>query len=233
MSSDLAVILSTVEKFSTRRKFGSFLAETKIEKGLLLLAGATLLASVVLLFIERFRTAALVAGLIFLLTVIVLLLVQASMLVATFHTPLKGYAVKAEARLKERMSFISELAAFSPENLGLAKKTLSSDTDRMQRRLGILVGAVEKAGFIPAGLALYYAAVKAQSGVNELPANLLMAFVFGLYAGAFLGHRLIEALRFNIECLEEAHEMSLQREQFHRPNSASSRPATPPARPAA
>ncbi|MCC5811793.1 MAG: winged helix-turn-helix transcriptional regulator [Ectothiorhodospiraceae bacterium] len=38
---------------------------------------------------------------------------------------------------------------------------LENDTGRMQRRLSMLVGAVEKVGFIPAGIALYYAALQA------------------------------------------------------------------------
>jgi len=217
VSSELTEILKTIEKFSNNRKLGSSLAETKLEKALIFLAGAALVASITLLFIDRLRPAAFVAGLIFLLTLIAYTLTQAFMVAATVYAPLKGYAIKAEARLKERATFISELAAFSPENINQAKKALSSDTERMQKRLGMLVGAVEKAGFIPAGLALYYAALKVQSGVNGFAANLLMAFIFGLYVGAFLGHRFIESIRFNITCLEEAHEISLQREKFYRP----------------
>lgn len=219
MPSEVAQILKTIEDHSTFQSVGSFLAETRLEKLLVYVAAVSLVLSIVLLFIGPLRSVGLVVGLVFLLTVVVLTLVQAFSVIVAVRHPLAGYAKAARARLEARSNYVSALAVFSSEGLLTAKKALESDTGRMQKRLGMLVGAVEKVGFIPAGATLYYAALQASSS-TQLPANLLMAFVFGLYAGAFLGHRLIEALRFNSSCIEEAYELCQSRERFGKPNRA-------------
>jgi len=219
MNPEIVEILETIEAFSARRSFGSFLAETCREKILLSIAGVSLVAAVVLVFIESLRLFGFIAGALFLLSLVALVLVQASSMVAAFHTPLKGYAKAAEARFRQRIEYVSSLSTFSAEALEATRSTLESDTARMQARLGLLVGAVEKAGFIPAALALYYAASKVYSGAASFPSTLLMSFVFGLYAGAFLGHRLIEALRYNISCVGEAKDVALRREVLQRPNN--------------
>lgn len=120
MQSEVARILKTIEDHSVGQGFGSFLAQTKSEKLLLIIAALSCVLSVVLLFIEPLRAVGLVAGLVFLLTVISLSLVQAFSLVAAFRRPLSGYAEAAQARLNKRNEYICSLAAFSPE--GLAKK---------------------------------------------------------------------------------------------------------------
>ena len=215
MSSDVKNIFRTVEKHSARRSFRSYLGDTKLERSLVVVAALSLVFAVVGVFVNELQVLALVAGLTFLLSIILLVLAQGYSIVATFHTPLRGYAEEAERRMDERAAFVSELASFSSDGLSIAKGTMANDALRVQKRLSLLIGAVEKAGFIPAGLALYYAAVKAQSGSDELPANLLMAFVFGLYGGAFLGHRIVEALNYNISCVNDAYEIVLRREQFY------------------
>lgn len=219
MSPEVGKILETIESFSTRRSFGSFLAESRREKALLSVAGASLMAAVILVFIENFQVYGLIAGTVFLLSLVALVLVQASSMVAAFHTPLKGYAKAARTRFKQRVEYVSSLSTFSVAALETTRSMLESDTARMQARLGLLVGAVEKAGFIPAALALYYAASKVYSGAATFPSTLLMSFVFGLYAGAFLGHRLIDALRYNISCVDEAKDVALRRELLHMPNN--------------
>lgn len=221
MSPEVKDILQTIEKFSANRKFGSIFAETRLEKALLGVAGSALVVTLGLLFVQSLQTFAFIAGLVFLLALVALILVQATTLVAAFHKPLKGYAEAAERRLKERLAYIAQLSVFSSESLEATRKAIENDTGRMQARLGLLVGAVEKAGFIPAGIALYYAATKAQLDGTSFPASLLMAFVFGLYSGSYLGHRLLESLRFNINCLEEAQEASLRREALHQKNNFS------------
>lgn len=215
MSPEVTEIFKAVEKYSSQRNAGSYFGESTVEKWLGRIALPLLFIAIIGIFVPKFQTLALGAGLAFLLTSILLVLAQGYSIVSMFHSPLRGYAAEAERRMLDRVSFVSELTSFSSDGLSIAKGAMASDVLRFQKRLALLIGAIEKAGFIPAGLALYYAAVKAQSGSDELPANLLMAFVFGLYGGAFLGHRLVEALNYSISCVDDAYEIVLRRKRFH------------------
>jgi len=95
--------------------------------------------------------------------------------------------------------------------LHVVKLAIERDTGRMQQRIEMLVGSLAKVGFIPAGVALYFAAVQSSSEA-QIPSIILMAFVFGLYLGAFWVQRVIDILRFNGLCISEAYELSLSRE---------------------
>ncbi|MBA3979885.1 MAG: hypothetical protein C0462_04700 [Alcanivorax sp.] len=229
VASEVVSILKAVEQFAVQRGFWSSFAETKLEKFLLLIATVSLALAIPLVFVEPLRNVALLAGLVFLLSVLALVLVQAFVIVATLHSPLKGYAEAAAGRLKQRADFVSSLGKFPSESLSLAKRILESDAQQIQQRIGLLIGAIEKIGFIPAGLALYYAALQAPPDTANMPSNILMAFVLGLYGGAFIGHRLVGALRFNVTCLEEAQAISVRREALHQPSKrlqpAGQRPA--------
>lgn len=96
----------------------------------------------------------------------------------------------------------------------MALQSLEGDASRIQKRLYSLVGAVEKAGFIPAAIALYFASTKIMAGSTDLSANFLTGAIFGLYGGAFLGHRIVEALSVSVSCQQEAKDMSEKRKQL-------------------
>lgn len=210
---EVTSIFKTVEKYSSRYGFSADFGASKSERWLGRAALLFLSIAIPSIFVAQLQIVALGASFAFLLSSILLFLAQGQSIVSTFHAPLKGYADGAERRLRDRTRFVSELGSFSSVGLSMVKVAMENDTLRIQKRLGLLIGVVEKAGFIPAGLALYYAAVEATSGSDALPANLLMAFVFGLYVGAYLGHRLVEALSYSMSCVDEAFEIALKREQ--------------------
>ncbi len=74
-----------------------------------------------------------------------------------------------------------------------------------------MLGAIDKAGIIPAGLALYFAAANLGQGTTSITAYILAAFVMGLYIGAFIINRVVESLKFQMECVEEACSIATQR----------------------
>lgn len=214
MNQEVERIFQTVEEFSSSKHFGPFVAESSHERGLLFIVLFSLAATTVLLFVEPLQLWAIVSGLIFLLSMITLALAQARSALLTFRTPLKGYASVAGSRLKRRIEYIEQLSTFSPESLQLASKALEADASRMKKRLYSLVGAIDKAGFIPAGLALYFASTKIVAGDSDLSVNVLTAFIFGLYGGALLGHRMAELLSVNVTCIQEAQTISARRREM-------------------
>ncbi len=203
MNPEVKSILEAIEKHSTSQKIGSIFAESRTEKRLIVLAIISFFLTLLLSLIS-WEIWAIYAGIIFLLAMISLTIVQTITTVHTFKRPLSGYASGAEIRFSNRMQFIQELATYSPDGLRSTTLALKNDVSRMQKRLYSLVGATDKAGFIPAGITLYYAASKISSGNEDIAVNMLMAFVFGLYGGAFLVNRIIDSLSVNISCLEEA-----------------------------
>ncbi|MBY6031544.1 hypothetical protein KUV59_00005 [Marinobacter daepoensis] len=211
MDREVQSILETVEKFSSSQKLGPISADSKTEIVLFVVAGLSLIATFVFIFYEPLQIIAVIAGLVFLLSMVALAVAQAISAVSVIRAPLRGYASAAGARLQKRVAYIEQLALFSPESLQIACQALESDTSRMHKRLYSLMGAIDKAGFIPAGLALYFSSTKILAGDADFSANILMAFIFGLYSGSFLGHRIIELLSMNVACMQEARAIALKR----------------------
>lgn len=215
MSSEVKLIFLAIENCSSAPSSDLFLAERRRERWWFLSAIGTFTCCILLLCFESTRAYSLLAGLIFLLIMIGYTIDQTFSIVKTFKHPLAGFADAALQRLEFRNVHVSALARFSSEGLHTVKIALDSDVSRMQKRIGMLIGAVEKVGFIPAGLTLCYAALQTSPSI-QFAANILTAFVFGLYIGAFWVHRFIDTLCFNVSCIEEAYDLSLSREQFQK-----------------
>ncbi|MGY6276902.1 hypothetical protein [Methylomonas sp. MgM2] len=215
LTPEVQQIFFTIEKFSSSRRSPIF-GESRPERILLALVVMSFVATLSLLFYKPLQFWAIVSGLVFLLSIVSLAVVQGVSTLNTLRTPLRGYASRLESRLKHRIEYIENLAAFSPESLQVAWQALESDATRIQKRLYGLVGAVDKAGIIPAGLALYFAATKIVAGASDFSTNIFTAFIFGLYAGAFVGHRTVELLAVNINCLQEAYDIAKRRSELGR-----------------
>ncbi|WP_020210908.1 hypothetical protein [Gilvimarinus chinensis] len=208
MNKEVGEILRVIEKSPINRSQSLF-SDFKHEKTLLILGSLTLVSTVVL-FTLGMQFGGVLLGIVFVFILLIYSLIQVLYFYGIFRSPLNGYAVRAENRLQARIQFIGELAKFPPESLLLVSQFFERDAKRIKGRLQTLLGAFEKAGFIPAALALYFASTKIGSGDSALFANVLVSFVLGLYLGAFLVNRVAESLLFNLECLGEAREISEQ-----------------------
>lgn len=208
MNKDVVEILGVIENTDVNRGAPIF-SDFKYEKPLFI-SGAFSLFLTVILFLLDLQVPGVFLGVIFLFILLTYSLAQALSVYIFIRLPLKGYAVRAERRFQLRSEFVERLTRFHPESLLAVEKFVERDAKRIKGTLQTLLGAFDKAGFIPAGLALYYASTKIDSGDSAFLANLLASFVLGLYGGAFLVNRVAESLLFNLECLEEAREISEQ-----------------------
>lgn len=204
MTSEVQEILLKVENFSSEKSLHGVFAESSTERSLLIVLLISFVTMSVLFIFKSLHFWALISGLIFIFALVGLVVVQALEVVVFNGSPLKGFAKQTSHRLDIRSAFIDDLASYKPEDLRQTVEALERDVSKIQRRLYIMVGAVEKVGFIPAAIALYFAGSKIVAGESDASANLLACFVLGFYGAAFLGHRLIELLSINIVCLREA-----------------------------
>lgn len=217
LEQEVKEILKAIEDYSTNVSLWSIIAETELEKVILSIAAVSLVITVALSFIDGYKIWSVLSGLIFLMTAIILSVVGALDIVTSIKKPLEGYSELVKSRIAERIKFVQKLGGYSPEALEFTLKTLKRDMARIQERLYVLVGTTKKVGFIPAGIAFYFAATKTLAGESDVAANLLMAFVFGIYGGAFLVHRMIEALSINATLLEEAKAIADLRDTIKNP----------------
>ena len=215
MSPEVTQIFKEIDDHSKKGRFGPFMAESKLEKILIILGTVTLVATVVISLIKPIQQFALITGVIFILSVILLLLVQALSFVALLARPMRGYVEAAKLRLERRTSFIQGLSRYKPESLETVALALERDASRMKRLFYSIVGSLEKAGIVPALLALVYASFKFKADLaDSYTANIIMALVFGMYGGAFIGQRLTEALESTVKDIREAAEISSKRQSL-------------------
>src|SRR5690554_1746829 len=208
-------ILELLEQEVEQAPFSKYFFENRVEKYFLVISGIAFLCMIPLLAIESLKAFGYVAGALFILGVLFYLVAQAIGALILFRSPLRGYVKRLKKRLPAQSGFIEKLAYHEPEVLRDTAVIIASDVERLSRRVSLLIGVVEKVGIVPAGLALYYATYKhfyTEQGGN-LP-DFVLAFVCGLYVGAFISHKLIESLRIRIGWLQKAAEIAETRRKL-------------------
>lgn len=105
------------------------------------------------------------------------------------------------------MDFIDCLASFSEVSLNEVKRTIEKDFETIDRRIGFLIGVIDKTGIIPAAIALIFA-IQQQGGILS---GILYGTAIAMYATAILSKRAIEVMKFNVECIELV--LNLQEEE--------------------
>lgn len=201
---DIQDIANIFSQYAARRKRVNLLYEFHIEKALGVTAIITAAAAPVLYLYRSFQYSSLILGLMLLSIPILIVLVEIVLIMMSFRSPLNGYANGFGERITEREECISSLSSFPIYDLLLAKASIERDVERIKNRSALLLGITEKVGLIPAGLALYNAAVHLKIGAHELESNLLLSFILGLNFGTFMAHRVIDNLNIALELIGEA-----------------------------
>lgn len=124
-----------------------------------------------------------------------------------YNQPLSGYAELASIRTHNRMDFVDYLASFSEKSLNEVKRTIQKDFDTIDKRIGFLIGVIDKTGLIPAAIALIFA-IQQQGGILS---GILYGTAIAMYATAILSKRAIEVMKSNVECIDLA--LNLQKEE--------------------
>lgn len=124
-----------------------------------------------------------------------------------YNQPLSGYSKLASIRTHNRMDFVGYLASFSEESLNEVKRTIEKDFETLDKRIGFLIGVIDKTGLISAAIALIFA-IQQQGGILS---GVLYGTAIAMYATAILGKRAIEVMKSNAEYIELA--LNLQKEE--------------------
>lgn len=124
------------------------------------------------------------------------------------HNPLLPQLTNASITLISRNQFLPELLRYSLDELETAAVELKTERDAFERRIGLVVGAVEKVGLGPGLLAAIAAIVKLQNdlkGVGSADWLLGAAYaLLGLYLLAMIGHMSIIKIDRALKLLDSA-----------------------------
>ena len=127
----------------------------------------------------------------------------------------KEHLHELSIRVEQETRLIQRLTAYDSWSLSQAKGRLNFEADRLEKRIGALVGAMEKLGLFPAIIALYIACAKTLGSTNftDIP-YLLLGFVAGIYLAAFSAVNIIGRLRAYSFIIEIAEDLSSQALEF-------------------
>lgn len=193
---ELPNIFTLLSKDSSRYSVGiGFLYENNVEKYSLVIVGICTILFVVIYLIASDRGYSIFPVLIALIALIVY--ISSSAITSIFRNPSQDFLSDLSERSKDQMILMQKLSVYSHEDLLLAYNRIEYEIEKLNSRLGFLVGALEKLGIIPAVIALYLSLSKAL-GSNQfsgLPIY-VFAFVFGLYIGAVVISRVIGSYRY-------------------------------------
>lgn len=125
-----------------------------------------------------------------------------------FRNPLLPQLTNASIALISNNHFLPELLKYSLNELEIAAIELKTERDAFERRIGLIVGAIEKVGLGPGLLAAIAAIVKLQSdlkGVGVADWLIGAAYaVLGLFVFAMIGHMSIIKIDRALKLLDSA-----------------------------
>ena len=195
---EIPEIFSVIEEFSNQSKTPILKNTTAIDQFI----GGLLLICVGISFVVLVVKPSwfIYIGVLSLITAFIYGISQITSFGLLYSNPLDGYAALASTRTKNRIVFVSELAKFSKESLIEVSLTLNKDLDLIDKRIGLLIGVIDKTGLIPAAIAVAFAIKQQGEGLSSI----LYGIAIALYATAMLGKRAIEAIRSKVEFVDLA-----------------------------
>ena len=130
-------------------------------------------------------------------------------------SPAQEHLSDLSLRAEQESILVQRLTMYDSWNLKQAKQRLQFEADRLEKRIGALVGAMDKLGLFPAIIALYIAYSKTfgVDSFTEIP-YLLLGFIAGLYLAAFSAVNVIGRLRAYSFIIEIAEDLSNQASKF-------------------
>lgn len=126
-------------------------------------------------------------------------------------SPAKEHLSDLSLRAEQESILVQRLTMYDSWNLKQAKQRLQFEADRLEKRIGALVGAMDRLGLFPAVIALYIAYSKTfgVDSFTEIP-YLLLGFIAGLYLATFSAVNVIGRLRAYSFIIEIAEDLSRQ-----------------------
>ena len=196
-------------------KIISAVYDNKIQKWSLIIIGLCTIIGPLAYFIEP---EGFVAGFV---TIIVLFMVMVFSISNTISqikyvlSPAKEHLLDLSQRAEHESMLIQRLMVYDPWNLKQAKCRLLFEAERLEKRIGSLVGVTDKLGLFPAIIALYIAYAKTfnTASFDDIP-YIVLGFIAGLYLAAFSAVNVIGRLRAYSFIIEVAEDLSNQALEF-------------------
>ena len=181
--------------------------DNKIQKWSLVIIGLCITIGIPAHILFPDEIVAGVAMVIALLMVIVFSINNTIMQMKYVLSPAKEHLADLEARIEQEYALVQRLTSYDHWSLVQAKNRLLFEAERLEKRIGALVGAMDKLGIFPAMIALYIAYSKTFGTTSFIDVPyILLGFIAGLYLAAFSAVNVIGRLRayaFIIEIAED------------------------------
>ncbi len=125
----------------------------------------------------------------------------------------KHYVEDMITRVNKESTVLYRLSTYDSWTLKKAKERVEFEILRLEKRVGALVGALDKLGIIPAVVGLYIAISKIneKSGFTEVP-DIILAFIAGTYLAALSSVQITGKLKMMAHVIGIASELAEQRE---------------------
>lgn len=130
-------------------------------------------------------------------------------------TPTKSYISDLSQRMSNEKKVALDLSIYSSQSILMARERLEYEKSQLEKRIGFLIGVLEKLGIVPAVIALYIGYAKAMKDpqLENVP-EFALAAIAGLYLGAFLVKSMTSKLSLMCVILKDAHSLAEQKESI-------------------
>ncbi len=197
------------------KTFVELFYDNKFEKLILTIIGLSVIFFVSTIFFENTKNFAYISALVFLFFIFLYSLATSISSFLFIKNPVKFYLKNLIGNLKKESFVISQLSEKDPESLKATYERLEFESNKLNSRVCFLVGALDKVGIIPGLIALYFAFIEGtgESNFNNIP-DVILTFLVGLYAGAFISRRITGRIENMIFILKLSEKRSLRLQQF-------------------
>ncbi|WEM43897.1 hypothetical protein PTW35_09015 [Photobacterium sp. DA100] len=123
--------------------------------------------------------------------------------------PTKSYFLDLQKRVSSEERIINALSLENRYQLSELYRRLKFERERLNARIGFLIGAIDKLGLLPAVIALYFTYVKAMNdkSLDTIPYPIL-SFIVGIYIGCIIVKKIIDRIDHMCLAVEVAMERS-------------------------
>lgn len=218
---NLSEIIQDLAKDEQSKKVLDNFYSGKLEKWILISIGSLIIiGSLISIFTEYKEYVGFITLIVFTLIIVLSLLSFVSQM-KFIISPSKHYITDLSEKIKNETYLISKLVSYDHWSLKKARERLQFESQKLEKRVGSLVGALDKLGMFPAILGLYaaYSKVFSDNILSEVP-----YFILGLFAGSYLAAfsaiNIISRLNTMAYILGTAEELALQKEQIYAEHSS-------------
>lgn len=98
--------------------------------------------------------------------------------------PMRSYLESMDIALTKEQKIIESFSKYESETLNKAKDRLTFESTKIEKKVGFIIGSIDKLGLIPVLLGIYATSIQIyKSSAPDLVIYLIFGFIIGIYIG--------------------------------------------------